>query len=124
MKTTRTFTVSGINRRGTEYGTAAVAIMVAVLCSLPGAAADAAISEVKYSCAGDKTIDATYYADKVDLVLSDGRSMSLPQTMSGSGIRYANGDESFVFWSKGKTAFATEGEAEKPTYADCVEQAG
>ena len=82
------------------------------------------ISKVKYSCADDKSIEATYYSDKVDLVLSDGRSMSLPQTISGSGTRYANTDESFVFWSKGKTAFATEGDANDPTYADCAEEEG
>jgi hypothetical protein len=45
--------------------------------------------------------DATFYADKVELMLSDGRSLSLPQVMSASGARYANKDESFVFWNKG-----------------------
>jgi membrane-bound inhibitor of C-type lysozyme len=40
--------------------------------------------------------------------------------MSGSGIRYANADETFVFWSKGDTAFVTEGADEKQTFADCV----
>lgn len=87
------------------------------------AAADDVIASVTYACADSKTIDATYYADKVDIVLSDGREMTLPQTMSGSGIRYANADESFVFWSKGNTAFATEGDPDKPTYADCTEVA-
>jgi membrane-bound inhibitor of C-type lysozyme len=86
-----------------------------------GAAAEDVIATVKYACADNKTIDATYYADKVAIVLSDGREMTLPQTMSGSGIRYANADESFVFWSKGNTAFATEGDPDKPTYADCAE---
>ena len=124
MKTTRVFSISGGSRRGAGRGTAGLAIMFAALCSSPGVAADDPISEIKYSCASGKTIVATYYADKVDLLLSDGRSMSLPQTMSGSGIRYADADESVVFWSKGKTAFATEGDADKPTYADCVEQAG
>jgi membrane-bound inhibitor of C-type lysozyme len=87
------------------------------------AAADDVIASVKYACADGKTIAATYYADKVDVVLSDGREMTLPQTMSGSGIRYADADESFVFWSKGNTAFATEGDADEPTYADCTEVA-
>ena len=77
------------------------------------------VSEVKFACKEDKTIDATFYADKVDLTLSDGRSMSLPQTMSGSGIRYANADETFIFWSKGDTAFVTEGADEKETFSDC-----
>jgi membrane-bound inhibitor of C-type lysozyme len=78
------------------------------------------VSQVKFVCKDDKSIDATFYSDKVDLTLSDGRGMSLPQTMSGSGIRYANADETFVFWSKGDTAFVTEGADEKETFSDCV----
>lgn len=100
----------------------AAAYLAAAFCSPPGASAQEPISKVDYACADDKTISATYYPERVDLVLSDGRSMSLPQTMSGSGIRYADADESFVFWSKGDTAFATEGDPDKPTFADCVEQ--
>jgi membrane-bound inhibitor of C-type lysozyme len=46
--------------------------------------------------------------------------LSLPQAMSGSGARYANKDESFVFWNKGNTAFITEGAAGEETYSDCV----
>ncbi len=97
-------------------------VTLAVVFLPPAAMADEPVSTVKYACADDKTIEATYYSDKVELALSDGRTMTLPQTMSGSGIRYANADESFVFWSKGNTAFATEGDPDKPTFADCVEQ--
>lgn len=93
---------------------------VAALTMPVGARAEDAIAEVTFTCADDKSIEATFYADKVDLKLSDGRSMSLPQTMSGSGIRYANADETFVFWSKGDTAFVTEGSDSAETYADCV----
>ncbi|MBN9023451.1 MAG: MliC family protein [Rhizobiales bacterium] len=78
------------------------------------------ISAVTFDCKDDKNIEATFYPDKVSLVLSDGRTMDLPQTMSGSGIRYANEDETFVFWSKGDTAFVTEGADEKETFSDCV----
>jgi len=46
--------------------------------------------------------------------------LSLPQVMSGSGARYANKDESFVFWSKGNTAFITEGAGGEETHSDCV----
>lgn len=88
--------------------------------ALSMAADEGVIAEVDYACADGKTIAATYYADKVDLVLGDGRTMTLGQTMSASGIRYANADESFVFWSKGDDAFATEGDDENPSYADCV----
>jgi membrane-bound inhibitor of C-type lysozyme len=46
--------------------------------------------------------------------------MKLPQVISGSGARYANEDESFVFWNKGDTAFVTEGTDDKMTFKDCV----
>ena len=95
-----------------------------LLVALGPASAQEPVSTVKYACADDKTIEATHFADKVDLILSDGRSMSLPQTMSGSGIRYADADESFVFWSKGDTTFATEGDPNTPTFADCLGKSG
>lgn len=75
-----------------------------------------------FSCAQGKTIGATFYKTKVDLVLSDGRKFSLPQAISASGARYANANESFVFWNKGNTAFISEGETEPQpqTYTDCI----
>jgi membrane-bound inhibitor of C-type lysozyme len=84
--------------------------------------ADGVIASVKYVCAGGKTVDATYFADKVDLVLSDGRSLTVPQAISGSGTRYATADESFVFWSKGDTAFIAEGDPDKPTFDNCIDE--
>jgi membrane-bound inhibitor of C-type lysozyme len=97
--------------------------LVLAAAALPAAADDAPPEKVNYACAGSKTIVATYHADQVDLALSDGRSFTLPQVMSGSGTRYANKDESLVFWSKGDDAFLTEGDPEKPTYADCFGEA-
>jgi membrane-bound inhibitor of C-type lysozyme len=79
------------------------------------------IATAIYRCDGDKGIDATYYPDSVELTLTDGRSLELPQVISGSGARYANGDESFVFWNKGDTAFITEGSDENITFKDCVD---
>jgi membrane-bound inhibitor of C-type lysozyme len=91
------------------------------------------VSQVSYLCDSGKTIEASYYqrqvvqsqpgeppipAGSVDLVLSDGRKLTLPQTISGSGIRYANGNESFIFWSKGNGAFVVENNIQ--TYAGCV----
>lgn len=93
--------------------------------ALPSAAhADDAkpIAEAVFKCDADKSIDATFYDEKVDLKLSDGRSMELPQVISGSGARYANADESFVFWNKGNTAFVTEGPDEKMTFENCVDE--
>lgn len=82
--------------------------------------AETPIAKVTFECADDKSLEATFYADAVALTLSDGRSMELPQVISGSGTRYANADESFVFWSKGDTAFVTEGSDENLTFKDCV----
>ena len=71
----------------------------------------AAPKTVLFVCDNNVQITATFYIkdDKfVDLKISDGRNMSVPRAMSGSGARYANADESFVFWNKGDTAFVEE----------------
>jgi membrane-bound inhibitor of C-type lysozyme len=39
---------------------------------------------------------------------------------AASGARYANKDETFVFWNKGDTAFVTEGKDGKETYSGCA----
>lgn len=74
-----------------------------------------------FTCDKEKTATATFYPgdDKyVDLVLSDGKFLSVPRAISASGARYANTDESFVFWNKGKTAYITENGT--TTFANCV----
>src|SRR3569623_1435103 len=82
------------------------------------------VSIATFSCDQGKTIGATFYSNKVDLVLSDGRKLSVPQAMSASGARYANADETFVFWNKGNTAFIEEGnthvDVPPQTYTNCV----
>ena len=80
-----------------------------------------------YICSGE-TIDATFYkgqpkpakpgeppipSGSVKIILSDGRSFHLHQTISADGSRYANSDESFVFWSKGDYALVREKNIEK-----------
>jgi membrane-bound inhibitor of C-type lysozyme len=73
-----------------------------------------------FSCEGGRSIRAVFRSSpqsSVDLTLSDGRQVTLSQVVSGSGARYANADESFVFWNKGRTAFVTE--AGRPTYGGC-----
>lgn len=92
------------------------------------------IAQVNYICNGDKTIEAAFYkgepipvepgempipSGNAEIVLSDGRSFDLPQAISASGARYANSDESFVFWSKGNGAFVLENNVEK-NYIGCV----
>jgi putative hemolysin len=80
---------------------------------------DEIINSVTFSCAEAKNIQAVFYKNKVDIVLSDGRKMSLPQVISASGARYSNENESFVFWNKGNTAFVNEGE--NNTFKECVD---
>jgi membrane-bound inhibitor of C-type lysozyme len=95
---------------------------------------DAPMSTVRYQCQQNKTIVADFYDGKssagpdgrpipggrVVVQLSDGRTFSLPQTLSGSGIRYADSSGTFVFWSKGDTAFVEEGSSQTVTYRDCL----
>ena len=97
---------------------------------------DAPMSTVRYQCQQNKTIVADYYDGKssagpdgrpipggrVMVQLSDGRKFGLPQTLSGSGIRYADSSGTFVFWSKGDTAFVEEGANQTVTYRDCVQK--
>ena len=79
--------------------------------------------QVTFNCATAKQIDAIFYPGddtRVDLKLSDGRNLSVPHTVSGSGARYATPDGSFVFWNKGNTAFITEGSPDHETYSGCI----
>jgi membrane-bound inhibitor of C-type lysozyme len=96
----------------------AIAVFASALAAI---ADDGAVATARYRCKAGKTVVATYYADKVSIALSDGRSMTLPQTASGSGVRYAAPGEALVFWNKGRTAFITEGKSSRSTYADCVQ---
>lgn len=106
------------------------------LAALPAAAQPAAqpAASIQYRCDGGKTLSADYFngplrtapdgrpvpGGRVELALGDGRRLSLPQTLSGSGIRYASGDDSIVFWSKGDGAFLEEGPRQAVTYANCT----
>jgi len=87
-----------------------------------------------FSCDGKKTIKAAFYAGtstpltdpnrppvpggSVALTLSDSRNMTLPHVISADGGRYANADESIVFWNVGDTAFITENNIK--TYTNCT----
>ena len=68
----------------------------------------------RFDCPNGAFIDAKFFNQEpnnsVDITLSDGRNYKLPQAISASGARYANADESFVFWNKGDMAFTMENE--------------
>lgn len=78
------------------------------------------INDVVFQCESNKSIHAVFYKNSVHISLSEGIETFLPQTISASGARYANYDESLVFWNKGKTAFVTQGNINSPTYSNCV----
>ena len=109
--------------RRTKFA-ASIIISSALLTAHP-VLAETPVGQGVFKCKDGKSIEATFYASSVDLKLSDGRSMTVPQAISASGARYANADESFVFWNKGDTALVTEGAAEgaggKETYSGCVD---
>ncbi len=73
-------------------------------------------SNVPYFCREGKSLTVTYTENQVALSLSDGRSIKLPQAISASGTRYAEGD--IEFWNKGLDAFIVE--KGKNTYDNCT----
>ncbi len=91
---------------------------------------------ITYVCKDNKLIGAKFYipiqeessstnkpklpGGSVDITLSDGRSLHLTQTISASGVRYANEDETFVFWSKGTSAIVLEND-KVGSFVDCEE---
>jgi membrane-bound inhibitor of C-type lysozyme len=79
------------------------------------------IAKAKFVCADKKVIDAEFYSHFVHLEFGFQKTLYLQQTISASGARYANDDESIVFWNKGNTAFITEGNPNNVTYKDCVD---
>ena len=106
-----------------------VIIIVVIGLSLARTHAPKLARAVSYSCDADKAISAQYYEKStekpdgsVELLLSDGRKVTLPQTVSTSGIRYSNEDESFIFWSKGNGAIILENNEQK-SYMGCIEVA-
>lgn len=78
------------------------------------------IIKATFLCKNNKSIEAEFATSSVSLKLSDERTVKLNQALSASGARYANKDESFVFWNKGNTAFIEENNT--ITFQECVEK--
>ena len=78
------------------------------------------LTSVGLVCNEGKTIAAEFYQSQARIKLSDGREMMLPQVQAAEGIRYANADQSFIFWGKGNTAFVSEGPNQDQTYTGCI----
>src|SRR5262245_6776698 len=110
------------------------ATVVIALLTADAALAQAPVATVQYNCAQGKSLHAEYFdgstrtapdgrpipGGHVVLTLADGKKLTLRQTLSASGIRYASEDETFVFFSKGDKAFVEEGPNRTVTYGDCV----
>jgi membrane-bound inhibitor of C-type lysozyme len=81
-------------------------------------ACTAAISKpvITYFCQ-EGILKAVYGSSSVELTLKDGSMMTLPQTISGSGIRYEEGSTTLV--GKGDNAFLTQ--KGSTTYTNCVD---
>ncbi len=93
---------------------------------------------VTYLCTGGKNITVVYYegpqmpppnpgeppspTGSADVSLDDGPVVTLRQTISASGVRYADNDESVVFWNKGNEAFVMRDGSVDPDYAECAAQ--
>jgi membrane-bound inhibitor of C-type lysozyme len=71
-------------------------------------------------CIDGKTIRAVYYDNfnSVNILLSDKRVFDLQHMLSVDGMRFANTDDSIVFWTKGGNGrFEEKGEI---TYSECI----
>lgn len=74
------------------------------------------MNQVRFLC-GNQKIDTIFYRNNIVLNFVDGSSFKLPKAMSASGVKYANSDDSIVFWNKGEEAIFKKGGKE---YTRCV----
>jgi len=93
------------------------------------------VNAVGYTCSKARSIMATYFDNpssstpasgeppiptgSVVLSFNNRDTMTLTQTLSADGARYANSDESFVFWSKGDGAMILQ-DGQQKDYMNCV----
>jgi membrane-bound inhibitor of C-type lysozyme len=103
----------------------------------PPVVADTLISTVAYTCADTRNLTAAYYdsaktsivaagekpapTGSVEVTANDGSKIKLPQTISASGVRYADATEKTVFWNKGHTAMISVDAGS--TTVSCIEVA-
>jgi membrane-bound inhibitor of C-type lysozyme len=85
-------------------------------------AAKAQANKVTYQCEEEKTFTAEYLPKKVHItLLPDGTKLTLPQVISGSGIRYSDGKTTLV--SKGANATISNKDDKEEISFNCVEVA-
>lgn len=94
------------------------------------------VSTAVYTCDQGKTIAAAYYegpaapqpapgepatpTGSVDVSIGGAATTTLAQTISADGTRYANADESLVFWSKGNSALVMRNNTMDLDYSNCL----
>lgn len=100
--------------------TAAVYLYTAVPKAAVAPTTATSTPAVSYYCAEGKTLQAQFASSTVSLTLSDGRTLDLPQVMSGSGIRYEATTTGTDVLFSGKGDYASLSEDGTTTYGPCV----
>jgi len=94
------------------------------------------IASALYTCDNSKTVSAAFFegtpaapvaagqppvpTGSVEVSLDGAASTTLRQTLSADGARYANADESFVFWNKGNEALIMRNNTMDLDYKNCT----
>lgn len=91
------------NSRWLRVGLVALLLAVAAACARAATEIDPG-SSVLFAGEGMR-LTAMFKEGAVELILSDGRSLLLPQGISASGARYTDGET--LFWNKGDEAYLT-----------------
>ena len=92
----------------------AVALALA-LAAFPACSQEHPGQGVTFACDDGSTIQATFFNRRVKIEKSGTPPLTLSQTISADGARYANGSESFVFWTRGNGAFIEKKEPDGST---------
>lgn len=94
------------------------------------------ITSVTYHCDNDREITVSYFngpekpispgdtpqpTGSVNVSFDTNPSQTLNQTISASGVRYANSDESLIFWNKGNSALIMRNNTMDLTYSNCLQ---
>ena len=75
--------------------------------------------KVNFQCDDNKSMAATFHlsANMLDLMLSDGRVLTLTNVPSSDSTQYISTDGTIRLWSKGQGTFLQEGD--KTTFSNC-----
>jgi membrane-bound inhibitor of C-type lysozyme len=76
-------------------------------------------NDVVFLCEGNISIHAVFYERGVKIGLPKEPETFLLQNISASGARFANTDESLVFWNKGNGAFIMRNNETDANFNNC-----